>query len=137
MVITGKPPCCELRLLPFTRKDTFPKVIGAAVMPVASRFNLYELTTSLAPSLLVCMAEPRYSKLPIVIDFVREVFEVCATARESISGANRRTAQTILVDMNPHRSGDSGGELKSIRKTSFVSMPGIYVFTVSGPASGL
>ena len=73
----------------------------------------------------------------MVIDFVREVFDVCATARENISGANRRMVQTILVDMNPHRSGDSGGGLKSIRNSSFVSMPGIYVFTVSGPASGL
>jgi hypothetical protein len=43
----------------------------------------------------------------------------------NISGANRRTVQTILVDMNPHRSGDSEGELQSIRKTSLVSMPGI------------
>jgi hypothetical protein len=87
-------------------KDTFPNVIGATVMALESRFSLYELTTSLVPLLLVLIDEPRYSKLPIVVDFVCGTFEVCAIAAETISGEKRRTAQTILVDILTERRFD-------------------------------
>ena len=107
VVIIGKPPCCELRLLPLTTKITSPKEIGSTVTADASRFSLYELTTSVVPSPLALMAEPRYSKLPMVIDLVCGAFDfVCETAGETARSTNRTTAQTALMNICPHRLGD-------------------------------
>jgi len=107
VVIIGKPPCCELRLLPLTTKITFPKEIGSTVTADASRFSLYELATPVVPSLLARMAEPRYSKLPMVIDLVCGAFDfVCTTAGETARSTNGATAETVLMNICPHRLGD-------------------------------